>query len=121
METQREGTGKATEVSVGETQLGRESGVSRRQFVRTALATGVALGAGSHSWGAETRTGDMIYRQLGRTGEKVSAIGLGGYHIGVPQDEEEGIRLIRSAIDRGITFMDNCWDYHDGGSEVRMG
>src|SRR5215470_953194 len=65
--------------------------------------------------------GEMIYRQLGRTGEKVSAIGLGGYHIGVPKDEQESVRIIRSAVDRGITFMDNCWDYHDGQSELRMG
>ncbi len=50
----------------------------------------------------------------------MSAIGLGGYHIGVPA-EDEGIRLIRSAIDHGITFMDNSWDYHNGGSETRMG
>ena len=49
------------------------------------------------------------------------AIGLGGYHIGQPKDEQEGIRIIRTAIDRGINFMDNCWDYHDGKSEVRMG
>ncbi len=63
----------------------------------------------------------MIYRKLGRTGEKVSAIGLGGYHIGIPQDPEEGIRIIRNAIDGGITFLDNCWDYHDGESERRMG
>ena len=63
----------------------------------------------------------MPLRPLGRTGEKVSAIGLGGYHIANPKDEQEGIRLVRSAIDRGITFMDNCWDYHDGDSEVRMG
>jgi aryl-alcohol dehydrogenase-like predicted oxidoreductase len=51
----------------------------------------------------------------------VSAIGLGGYHIGNPRDEQEAIRLIRSAVDKGITFMDNCWDYHDGQSEIRMG
>jgi predicted aldo/keto reductase-like oxidoreductase len=63
----------------------------------------------------------MIYRKLGSTGERVSAIGLGGYHIGVPKDESEGIRIIRSAVDRGITFLDNSWDYHDGGSEIRMG
>ena len=63
----------------------------------------------------------MIYRELGRTGERVSAIGLGGFHIGKQQDPEESIRLIRTAIDRGITFMDNCWDYNDGISEVRMG
>jgi predicted aldo/keto reductase-like oxidoreductase len=63
----------------------------------------------------------MIYRQLGKTGEKVSAIGLGGHHIGRPKDPAEGIRIIRSAVDRGVTFMDNCWDYHDGESERRMG
>ena len=63
----------------------------------------------------------MPHRTLGRTGEKVSAIGLGGHHIGRPKDPAEGIRIIRSAIDRGITFMDNCWDYHDGESERRMG
>src|SRR5256885_12235585 len=63
----------------------------------------------------------MRYRPLGRTGEKVSAIGLGGHHIGRPKDRAEGIRLAGSAIDRGITFMDNCWDYHDGESERRMG
>src|SRR5439155_22058006 len=66
------------------------------------------------------RKGDMLYRTLGRTGEQVSLIGLGGHHIGRPS-EEEGIRIVRSAIDRGITFLDNCWDYHDGGSELRMG
>jgi predicted aldo/keto reductase-like oxidoreductase len=63
----------------------------------------------------------MIYRPLGRTGEKVSAIGLGGFHIGGVKDEQEGVKIIRSAIDRGITFMDNSWDYHEGGSELRMG
>jgi aryl-alcohol dehydrogenase-like predicted oxidoreductase len=63
----------------------------------------------------------MIYRALGRTGERVSAIGMGGFHIGKQQDPDESIRLIRAAIDRGITFMDNSWDYNDGISEVRMG
>jgi aryl-alcohol dehydrogenase-like predicted oxidoreductase len=63
----------------------------------------------------------MLYRTLGRIGEEVSLIGLGGHHIGRPADENEGIRIVRSAVDRGITFMDNCWDYHDGGSEIRMG
>jgi aryl-alcohol dehydrogenase-like predicted oxidoreductase len=68
-----------------------------------------------------TRKGDMLYRTLGRTKEQVSLVGLGGHHIGRPPDEALGIRIIRTAIDRGITFMDNCWDYHDGGSELRMG
>lgn len=65
---------------------------------------------------------EMLYRKLGSTGEKVSAIGLGGWHIGLKYvDEELGIRIVRTAIDRGITFMDNSWDYNDGVSETRMG
>ena len=66
-------------------------------------------------------SGEVPYRPLGKTGEKISSLGLGGYHIGRPKDDQEGIRIVRSAIDRGITFMDNCWDYHNGGSEIRMG
>jgi aryl-alcohol dehydrogenase-like predicted oxidoreductase len=63
----------------------------------------------------------MIYRTLGKTGEKVSAIGLGGAHIGRAASVEVGISVIRSAVDRGITFMDNCWDYANGEAERRMG
>lgn len=63
----------------------------------------------------------MRYRLLGRTGEDVSLIGLGGHHIGRQKQEKESIAIIRAAVDAGINFMDNCWDYHDGGSEVRMG
>src|SRR5437868_15535011 len=64
---------------------------------------------------------DIPYRPLGSTGVKVSIIGVGGYHIGDPKDEALGIRIIRTALDSGVNFLDNCWDYHDGGSEVRMG
>ncbi|HXU32459.1 MAG TPA: aldo/keto reductase [Thermoanaerobaculia bacterium] len=63
----------------------------------------------------------MKTRALGRTGEQVSIIGLGGAHIGKQDDPKDSIRIIRSAIDRGITFLDNCWDYNDGQSEMRMG
>ena len=71
---------------------------------------------------AGTRKGDMLYRTLGRTGEQVSAIGMGGFHIAQPgHTEDESIRLVRASIDRGITFMDNSWDYNEGQSEVRMG
>jgi aryl-alcohol dehydrogenase-like predicted oxidoreductase len=64
----------------------------------------------------------MPYRVLGRTGERVSAIGLGGWHLGLSRvDEPLSIRIVRTAIDRGITFMDNSWDYNDGASEIRMG
>jgi aryl-alcohol dehydrogenase-like predicted oxidoreductase len=62
------------------------------------------------------------YRTLGRTGERVSAIGLGGWHLGLDRvDEQLSLRIIRTAIDRGINFLDNCWDYNDGESETRMG
>ncbi len=71
---------------------------------------------------AQSSQGDMPYRTLGKTGEKISAIGMGGFHIGQPKIEEaQSIRLIRSAIDRGINFMDNSWDYNEGQSEIRMG
>jgi aryl-alcohol dehydrogenase-like predicted oxidoreductase len=64
----------------------------------------------------------MPYRVLGSTGERVSAIGLGGWHLGLPQvDERLGIRIVRRAIDEGVNFMDNSWDYNDGASETRMG
>jgi predicted aldo/keto reductase-like oxidoreductase len=68
-----------------------------------------------------TRIGEMLYRPLGRTGESVSVIGLGGSHLGRVDSAEEAVRIIRRAIDHGVTFMDNSWDYHDGESERRMG
>jgi aryl-alcohol dehydrogenase-like predicted oxidoreductase len=65
---------------------------------------------------------EMPYRVLGRTGEKVSAIGVGGWHLGLKNvDEPLSIRIVRTAIDRGINFMDNSWDYNEGASEIRMG
>ena len=60
-------------------------------------------------------------RNLGATGEKVSILGLGGAHIGFPKSDKEGIEIVRTAIDSGINFMDNSWDYNDGVSEIRMG
>lgn len=75
----------------------------------TAQASGLAA--------AESKTG-MQYRTLARTGEKVSLVGLGGYHIGVQRDENDSIRIIRTALD---SDFNNCWDYNDGQSEIRMG
>lgn len=99
--------------------------VNRRDFVKTAgTVSGAAVVGqwiGPEAQG-ETTSGGMIYRTLGRTGERVSAIGLGGYHIGKASiPEADSIQLIRKAIDCGITFLDNCWDYNDGQSELRMG
>ncbi|HEX3444127.1 MAG TPA: aldo/keto reductase [Chthoniobacterales bacterium] len=108
--------------------------MKRRDFLRkTALSVGATWAAGELIQNAnalvdlneyrpkEVRKGDMLYRDLGKTGEQVSLVGLGGYHIGHQADENESIKIIRSAIDRGITFMDNCWDYNGGASEIRMG
>lgn len=64
----------------------------------------------------------MQYRTLGRTGERVSAVGLGGWHLALPHvDEQLAVRIVRRAIDEGITFLDNSWDYNDGASEMRVG
>jgi aryl-alcohol dehydrogenase-like predicted oxidoreductase len=101
--------------------------MDRREFVKTA---GTAAGAvAAEQWlspmleaQARPEKDGMIYRALGRTGERVSAIGMGGYHIGKPAlAEQDAIQLVRQGVDRGITFLDNCWDYNDGVSEVRMG
>jgi diketogulonate reductase-like aldo/keto reductase len=102
--------------------------MDRRDFLKTAsVAASVAATAqmfASLLTAEETApaANGMIYRKLGRTGERVSAIGLGGYHIGKPELEEQAaIDLMHAAIDRGINFFDNCWDYNSGVSEVRMG
>jgi len=104
--------------------------MERREFLKTATAatlaaaTAGAAAAQSAKSAKPTRpqSPDMIYRPLGTTGETVSAIGLGGYHIGKESlDANASIALMRRAIDSGITFMDNCWDYNDGTSEIRMG
>ncbi|HEY0785023.1 MAG TPA: aldo/keto reductase [Acidobacteriaceae bacterium] len=102
--------------------------MQRRDFIKSAAVAGAgALAAPAHaapaysSGATRPASPDMLYRELGKTGEKVSAIGLGGYHIGKQADPQESLRLVRTAIDRGITFLDNCWDYNDGISEVRMG
>jgi aryl-alcohol dehydrogenase-like predicted oxidoreductase len=92
------------------------SGMERRDFLTSLAALQIAA-----QLNAQTSGNGMIYRNLGTTGERVSAIGLGGYHMGVPSDEREGIRIVRSAVDRGITFLDNSCDYHDGKSEIWMG
>jgi predicted aldo/keto reductase-like oxidoreductase len=99
---------------------GKDAVVTRREFLDVAIATTFVAGVGHSSWGAETQ-GGIPYRTLGRTGEKVSIVGLGGYHLGKQADEQESIRIIRTAIDNGVNFMDNCWDYNDGASESRMG
>jgi len=102
--------------------------MERRNFLKSVTAAGLAASTSALGQGtspartaARAQHPEMMYRQLGRTGELVSAIGLGGGHIGSQATPEESIHLIRTAMDRGITFLDNCWDYNGGLSEVRMG
>ncbi len=114
--------------------------MERRDFLSGIAVTGLACSLTGQGWAdgqksqssdaaklphissAGTRKGDMLYRELGKTGVQVSAIGLGGFHIGQPAlQENDAINLIHSAIDQGITFLDNSWDYNNGESEVRMG
>jgi predicted aldo/keto reductase-like oxidoreductase len=97
----------------------KNSRVTRREFLEMGVAASVVLGADKIAWAADSN--EVPRRTLGRTGEKVSMVGLGGYHIGVQKDEQESIRIIRTALDSGINFLDNCWDYNGGESEVRMG
>src|SRR5712671_5369918 len=93
--------------------------MDRRHFLKTAAA-GTLMTSLSNKF-AYAADGPLPMRTLGRTGEKVSMVGLGGYHIGMQSDEQESIRIIRGALDGGIRFLDNCWDYNGGESEVRMG
>src|SRR5271170_3707027 len=101
----------------GEHKLGRIY-MDRRDFLKKTAGTTVLASLGSKLYGAAD---SFPHRVLGHTGEKVSLIGIGGYHIGNPSDEQESIRIVRTALDSGVNFLDNCWDYNGGVSEIRMG
>lgn len=97
--------------------------MQRRDFIH-AVAGGGSLFSVSSQTEIEAKkltSQEMLYRTLGKTGVQVSVIGVGGHHIGIPKDPHAGMRIIRTALDSGINFMDNSWDYHDGESERRMG
>jgi uncharacterized protein len=108
---------------------------TRRDFLKAGATTvGVAsavsaVGEGLFSSAALTaeavpptrRKGNMIYRSLGRTGAQVSALGVGGHHLGDLPSVDEAIRLVHEAIDAGITFFDNCWEYYNGKTENILG
>jgi aryl-alcohol dehydrogenase-like predicted oxidoreductase len=94
---------------------------TRRGFLENLAWGAAALGFGRRASAVAASNAEMPRRSLGRTGVEVSCLGLGGYHLGDPKDEADAIRLVHSAVDRGITFLDNCWDYHEGDSERRVG
>jgi predicted aldo/keto reductase-like oxidoreductase len=93
--------------------------MDRRQALNLIAGAGVAALARAQN-GERPQANGMIYRKLGSTGERVSAIGIGGAHLARPS-EQDAIRIVRSGLDRGITFLDNCWDYSNGETERRMG
>jgi uncharacterized protein len=100
--------------------------MQRRKFLKTAaMAAAATTTVGADLFAATPSApskDDVARRTLGRTGAQVSIVGIGGYHLGKSGvSEEEAIRIIRTALDSGINFLDNCWDYNDGVSEQRMG
>ena len=96
---------------------------NRREFLQATAAGLAVTGLAGADEPSRKNAGGIPLRPLGKTGEMVSAIALGGHASTNPKkmSEEESLRLIRRAVDEGITFMDNCWDYHDGVAEERMG
>lgn len=95
----------------------------RREFLQTAgvLGTTAALAGLPGLAVSDAGPGQVPRKAFGKTGEKVSAIGLGGYAIGAAPSKNEAIRIIHEALDTGVTFLDNAWEYHDGKSEEWMG
>jgi predicted aldo/keto reductase-like oxidoreductase len=101
-------------------QEAADNGISRRGFLGFAVTSIFLADAALQTPRLESKNG-IPYRLLGRTGEKVSLVGLGGYHLGKQADPQESIRIMRTGLDEGINFLDNCWDYNGGESEIRMG
>lgn len=99
------------------------SKTSRREFVQEAAAA-LSVAALAEQVVAQTTAASAAgvpTRELGKTGQRVSIVCLGGWHIGAIKDENEAVRVMHAAIDEGVNFFDNCWDYHDGHSEEVMG
>jgi predicted aldo/keto reductase-like oxidoreductase len=98
---------------------------NRRQFLQAGVAAGIAMGLADHIFaGQKERTGGIPTRPLGKTGQDVCILALGGWHIGQAAKDDgdaAAIKLMHQAIDGGLDFFDNCWDYHDGYSEEVMG
>jgi predicted aldo/keto reductase-like oxidoreductase len=94
---------------------------TRREFLQAGIAGTAAIALTTNATGQDKAATGLPMRPLGKTGEKVSIICLGGWHIGSVKDKDEAVKIMHTAIDEGINFFDNCWDYHDGGSEEIMG
>lgn len=92
--------------------------MNRREFLTT---TGAAIAAGSSLMAQQNGSGQIAKRAFGRTGLEISILGVGGYHLGAAQDQNEAKRIVDTALDAGINFFDNAWEYHDGQSEEWLG
>lgn len=98
------------------------SDATRRDFIQAGgLAAASALSEAAMAQAGSVSSGGLPTRVLGRTGVRVSILCLGGWHIGAVKDESEAIRIMHAALDQGINFFDNAWDYHDGRAEEVMG
>jgi len=106
------------------------AGIHRRDFVKGAALTGAAIIGGGIVMAqdisqkiskAMTGGAQVPQKPLGKTGLKVSALGIGGYHLGTAKDQDEANQIVAQAIDAGVNFFDNAWEYHEGESENRMG
>jgi len=106
--------------SASRVQEAAVTSISRRGFLGFAASSIFLAHTEWQSQRSESKNG-IPYRTLGRSGERVSLIGLGGYHLGKQADPQESIRIIRAGLDEAINFLDNCWDYNGGESEIRMG
>jgi uncharacterized protein len=95
---------------------------NRREFLHATVAAGAAAGlAESAASAGDDASKGLPLRTLGKAGVQVSCLALGGWHIGSVKDDKEAIKIMHAAIDEGLTFFDNAWDYHDGHSEEVMG
>jgi predicted aldo/keto reductase-like oxidoreductase len=96
--------------------------MQRREFLKSATLAAIATTTMQQAEGFAAQTQEIPHRTLGRTGQKVSVLGIGGYHLGISAlSADQATRIVRTALDSGVNFLDNCWDYNDGESEVRMG
>jgi uncharacterized protein len=95
--------------------------MKRRDFIKGTVAAALTTALSADAVLSAKYSQDMPYRKLGRTGESVSLLGIGGAHLGKPNTDAEAVRIVQTAIDNGVNFMDNSWDYNSGLSELRMG
>ena len=94
---------------------------TRRSFFQGMFGSAAAVAMAQQALAQQDGPNGLPTRRLGRTNEQVSILCLGGWHIGAVENKDEAVRMMHAAIDEGMTFFDNAWDYHDGGSRKSWG